>query len=294
MCTSDRAPALLRRDGFTLVEIVIALMITGLFAGFLFQLIQGHGSFVALQGAREEVQQNSRAALEVIASELRAVTPQGLVRGDADVLEFQSPRVFGLACAGGNATQLDIVVPAVDRSLFVVGGATGLRADLTAAGTRVYSPAIDAARAAVTAIDSIPPLGPGNNCAALQPSGAGLRAYRLRGTNFPAPVPAGNVVFLYDLVRYDVGESDGYRWVRRGNTVGAQQPFVGPLVSGAGLRFRYYANTSATPVSAPGTSSSNLQQVDRIEVLVNTRSRGASQRNVQTQRDSLNVFLRNQ
>jgi hypothetical protein len=100
---------------------------------------------------------------------------------------------------------------------------------------------------------------------------------------------------VYDLVRYTTGASEGAQWVTRGNTISAQQPFVGPLESDNALRFRYFAANSATPMATPpGTTGTQLRQVSRIRVVVAARSRGSSGATQQVERDSVTVFLRNQ
>src|SRR5687767_12028100 len=63
----------LDRSGFTLIELLVAIVIGSVVVGSLFQMISGQGRFVELQSAREEVQQNGRAAVELIGSELRTI-----------------------------------------------------------------------------------------------------------------------------------------------------------------------------------------------------------------------------
>ena len=60
----------LRRPGagFTVVELMVAIVLTGILATIMFQLMQGQGRFAGLQDARQEVQQNDRGALDLITS----------------------------------------------------------------------------------------------------------------------------------------------------------------------------------------------------------------------------------
>lgn len=275
--------------GFTLVEIMVALVLASVFAGIIFQLIRGQGRFVEVQSARQEVQQNARAAVEVIGSELRGATAQGLLRGEDGVIEYMAPRFFGLTCPNGTSTQVDVIAPVVDASALTVGSSTGLMVDI-AGDPRTYSPATGT-RARVTAMAGVNLAT--SNCAGMGPAGPAT-VYRLTGTNFPV-VPAGRSIFTYDIVRYDVAADDGgLPWVRRGNTVaGGQQPFVGPLESSTALRFRYFTAGSSVPMTAPGTTVANLRQVNRVRVVISARSKGPTSATRQIERDSVTIFLRN-
>lgn len=281
-----------RDAGFTLVEIMVALILASIFATIIFQLIRGQGRFVEVQSARQEVQQNARAAVEVIGSELRGATAQGLLRGEDGAIEYMAPRFFGLTCPNGTSTQVDVIAPTVDASALTVASSTGLMVDTsTIPTTRGYAPATGA-RASVTAMAQVA-LNT-SNCAGMNPAGT-TSVYRLTGTNFPLVV-AGRSVFTYDIVRYDVANDDsGLPWVRRGNTVaGGQQPFVGPLESSTALRFRYFAANSNTPMpTAPGTNVTNLRLVSRVRVVIAARSKGPTSATRQIERDSVTILLRN-
>ena len=109
MCTSDRS----RRAaaGFTIVELLVGLVLASIFATILFQLVRGQSRFVAIQSAREEVQQNVRGALDIIASELRAVPAGGLMQGDASTIRFLVPRAIGVHCGGGTPNAMTVLFP---------------------------------------------------------------------------------------------------------------------------------------------------------------------------------------
>jgi prepilin-type N-terminal cleavage/methylation domain-containing protein len=84
----------LNRAGFSLIELLVALMISGLLATVMFQLMSGQGRFVEIQSAREEVQQNSRAALDLIGNDLRTLPGgESLVRADDDSITVRTARI---------------------------------------------------------------------------------------------------------------------------------------------------------------------------------------------------------
>ncbi|MBD0320507.1 MAG: prepilin-type N-terminal cleavage/methylation domain-containing protein, partial [Gemmatimonadetes bacterium] len=100
-----------RRAGFTLVELLVAVVLTGLLATILFQMIRGQTTFTQMQSAREEVDQNTRGALELITSELRAVPSAGIVTASADRITFRLPRVWGILCAPATAGRANALFP---------------------------------------------------------------------------------------------------------------------------------------------------------------------------------------
>src|SRR5690606_941020 len=95
------------------------------------ELVGGQARFVEMQSAREEVQQNTRAALELIGSELRALPPGGaLVRAADDSITLRTARFWGVVCAIGGATSLDIALPALAGASFATNTGTGVVVNL--------------------------------------------------------------------------------------------------------------------------------------------------------------------
>jgi prepilin-type N-terminal cleavage/methylation domain-containing protein len=297
MCFAKRAR---QTAGFTLVEVLVALTIALILSGVVFQLIRGQSRFVTVQSAREEVQQNTRGALELMASELRSVEPGGLVETDSNSVSFLLPRAWGLYC-GGTATQMSAVFPDFPTEMRALNSASGVIAD-TAAATppRKWGPSpVDAARATVTAIATFDVTAAGNPCAALRPTtipSPSSQGLRLDGTNLPTP-PVGNLVYLYQYVRYDVAQSGGEWWIRRSNGMSGastvQQPLAGPIPAGAGLRFRYWEGAAGNQLGPRRTTRADLTRVARNGIAVRTQSRARSGSAVQQQADSLTVLLWN-
>src|SRR5215211_5199727 len=86
------------RRGFTLMELLVALMISSFLVTVIYQLMDGNSRFVRTQSAREEVQQNARAAIDVMAGDLRTVQPTAILAMGPDSLRFYMPRAFGVLC----------------------------------------------------------------------------------------------------------------------------------------------------------------------------------------------------
>ena len=283
------------RAGFTLVEVLVALVLAVMLGGVIFQVVQGESRFATVQSAREEVQQNARGALEIVASELRSAHRQGLVAADTNQITFLLPRIWGISCGNASATSLSVVFPNAGGTAFTLNEASGLMADSTSGNDWGPNP-VSTARAVVTGLAAVNLGASGNPCAAVRSTaGTNLVAYTLTGTGFPASVPAGRTVYLYQLMRYDVGQVGSEWWVRRSNgTPGGsnQQPLAGPLNDQNGLAFMYFDETG-TRIAQPVNTFATLKTVARIKVTVNTRSRAQGRANL-TETQSTSILLRNQ
>jgi prepilin-type N-terminal cleavage/methylation domain-containing protein len=277
-------------NGFTFVELVVAITIAGIFAAIVFQLMQGQGKIVAYQSSRQEVQQNARGAVEIIGSDLRGVTPWSIAQANANSIRIWAPRAWGSWCwtnAGG--TEMHILVPTAAAGQMGTNATTGVQVDISATDVPVMSPGPAGARAAVDSVRATTLAG--SNCGSHNPSGA-VTPYVLKGSNFPNPGVA-NAVALYDVVVYDVQQSEGQYWVHR-TTGGVAQPLAGPLNGATGLRFEYFAAGAATPMAAPGNTTATIETIRRIRAVVNTKSRSDAGGTYVYETDSLTVFVRNQ
>jgi prepilin-type N-terminal cleavage/methylation domain-containing protein len=289
--SSDRRPRP-APNGFTFVELVVAITIAGIFAAIVFQLMQGQSKLVAYQSSRQEVQQNARGAVELIGSDLRGVTPWSIGQADANSLRVWVPRAWGSWCfTNGARTEMHILVPTAAATQMGTNSTTGVQADISTTDVPVMSPAPSAAPRAT--VDSVRPatLAQTPQCAAMNPLG-NVTPYILKGANFPTPT-LPNAVSLYDVVTYDVQTSEGQSWVYR-TTAGSAQPLAGPLTGATGLRFEYFAAGAAAPMAAPGATAATLETIRRIRVVVNTKSRSDAGGSYAYETDSLTVFVRNQ
>jgi prepilin-type N-terminal cleavage/methylation domain-containing protein len=280
--------------GFTLVELMVALVVGGVLAGVIFQLLGGQVRFVEMQSAREEVQQNARAAVELIGSELRTVPPgDGLEMAHGDSATLRVPRVWGVVC-GSASGSLTVAVPRLVGVGYGVNAATHVAVDVRGGGASAdWSNAVR-----VTAVGAA-----GAPCGDALGATAESRTLTLTGTptspttnRTPSP---GDVVYLFDRVTYRVGTSTTAEgtWVQRRIGGGANQPMAGPIVGSesagsSGLRFHYFANASATPLSAP-LSAAQRQSVNRVSMIVRTRSRAGAPGAEQVQEDTVVISLRN-
>jgi prepilin-type N-terminal cleavage/methylation domain-containing protein len=285
----------LARSGFTLIELMVGVVIMGLLTTALWQLVRAQSSFVAFESQREDVQENGRAALEIIAGDARAVLPQGLLVARDTVLVMALPKAWGVTCAATTATRVTAVFPTLSPDAFTVlgNGGTGLVVNTSATSTPAWSPrpTLAGARPTVTAAATV--------AASTCPTASGgVVAYQFTGTSFPV-VPKGTLVALYQLVRYDAGQSDGKWWVRRSNgllssSTFSMSPMAGPLPARDSVSFSYYTGPTATLVAPePGTDTTALNALSRIKLKVVTISSSGYRGTYSRSRDSAVVLLRN-
>lgn len=282
-----------REAGFTLIELMVSLVISGILAVVIFQLIEGQGRFTSMQSAREEVQQNSRASLELIASELRAVPPEGITVAKDTTIDFRLPRTWGVVCRD---------LPAADNVAWIAAPAgtfpdpfptnvelaegTEWGLALESATPGVYDTATISAVASNTA--------PCESALAISAAKDVSQYYGFTVANLSNVAGASgarNVVgaraFLYQRVRYDLGKSSGYEgtWLRRRTLDGRSvpQPMAGPVVGSRGLSLTYFGTAGA--LAQPVTPAA----VRRVQVKVSMESRN---KKLAQDTDSLVIHLR--
>lgn len=279
------------RRGFTLVELMVALVIGSLIIGVVLQFVSGQTRFASVQTAREEVQQNARGALEVVSSDLRGALAEGIIFADDDALEFMLPRRWGVVCA---VVAGDIVAafPNLPGETIPTGAGAGLMTFTNGA----WAPALPSFATVATATPDAIDANPG--CGTRRIEGD-VVAFRLAGTDLPPALP-GDRVAVYQKVKYEVGAGPGGDWLYRSNGVGDDgdynmQPLAGP-VDPTQVGFRYFdaPDTDAPAlIAAPGAGAAAVG-VRMIRLRVRMTSRQALDgQTSQVEQDSATVQIRN-
>lgn len=254
------------RRGFTLVELLVALVLVGIVAASIYQLLINNQRIYLEQTERVDLNATIRAAVALLPSELKEADATDALESDilgiwADSISFKAMRALYVLCQTpptGTTTSGNIVayrstafgirgVDAGSDSMLVFSeGSPYLRADNTWLHANVsgvsYGSACPGSAASVTfALTGIEPSGGLNNVTASAP----VRAYE-----------------VIKIVTYTDALGDlwlGRREYQKGSGWSSTQPLLGPLAA-SGLQFTYYdssGNVTATPAN-----------VARIEVRV--------------------------
>lgn len=284
------------------MELLVALMISTILVTVIYQLMVGNSQYVQMQSSREEVQQNARAALDVIASDLRTVPPSGIRAMGPDSIRFYLPRAWGVLCdtidtTSGTAWALFPASLVTNPDFFG-------REHWGVAVEQTPSPATHTDRwrfvTAPTRQTS------GDPCSTVQPNLNPARHLTL-GFNRPSGaqfVDAGTIlpgtqVVVFEEVRYDVAPSASSAipgsWIRRmvGRVGGAinMQPMAGPVPATDALRLQYFQADGVTTATTPA-------DVRRVSIRVIAQSRaesgtGSSRAPTEMDTVSTEVYLRN-
>jgi len=279
------------RRGFTLIEVMVAITITFILATVLYKLLASQTRFTALNSAQQEVQQNARGALEMIAADIRVTPSGGIATAGLNTVTLYVPKAFGILCTS-SSSDMYAVFPVVPSTTLATGNVTTpmgvVRWDSV---TKAWKTG-DGTTSTVTQIST----GAVGNCPNNNISG-NVAVYRLQGSHFPLG-NVGDLVGAFDVVQYSAGQSTitGTRdsvWVKRATTaIGSEQPLAGPLPSSGSLIFRYYTTaTGGTPLG--GLPLTNPTGIKRVTVVLTTRNRWRKDISL-TSTDSVTVFLRNQ
>lgn len=224
------------RAGFTFMELLVALVISGILVTVIFQTLLGFARVAEQQSAREEVQQNARAAIELISSELRATTVHGLTV-ESNRIIFRLPSARGLLCRVDG----DVV-----HVLFPPGSETLAADTLASLGFGGSEDAFPVRREAAANQPGDFAECTGDDRLGTLDQGAGLQVRRLM-VEAPAPAdpdPADHpvAVYLFRTVEYGVDSfaSAPGLWLYRRSRAGVpRDPLAGPLPDVDGLRFEH-------------------------------------------------------
>lgn len=290
MPASAKGVVRLGRQGFTLVELLVSLVIGALLTGVILQLMQGQASFVDIQSARQEVQQNARGTLELLSSELRAVPPGAITVAQANRIEFRVPRVWGITCSamsGGSGTVWVLIPQGTFPADFPADPATATHwgfAVPAVGGGGSWRWLTIASRATGTPVcDPTFNMADLRNYSAIQLGYSGLGNAR----------PVGSDVFIYQHVIYEAGTgtSSTRTWVKRNNGSSTTQVMAGPLTATNGLVFDYWCATGK--IAPPGSSSSGFPKLRAVQAKVTMESTRGTTAGRQLETDSALIALRN-
>jgi prepilin-type N-terminal cleavage/methylation domain-containing protein len=245
-----------RLRGFTITELMIAMVIAGIIGVALTRLVINQARFVGTQDGMMRARGGARAALNMLTSELRMVADSGLVQASRDSVTLRVPYAFGVACSQvSGATQVSLL-PA-DSAAFASAVISGYAWRDSTGKYNFVQPATIGA-------------GSTSYCVSLSPAVTTLSA-----PGWPATVVAvtpnvvatqpGSAVYLYQLVRYAFAPSAQLAgrigmWRSVAGT-GIREELVTPFDSSA--RFEFLVGQ---PLTVQETPPPNLDDVRGLRV----------------------------
>ena len=125
--------------GFTVIELLAAFALFSVIMASAVGLLMSQRSLYDVQADRMALQRNVRAAVDLVASELRSIPAGGVIKGSSDSVVVRYPIRWGLVCGYTNkekavkggpppppAPDAEIYMPTMDDALFSQEVQTGL------------------------------------------------------------------------------------------------------------------------------------------------------------------------
>jgi prepilin-type N-terminal cleavage/methylation domain-containing protein len=274
------------RRGFTLVELLIALVLLGLVSTAIYQVLNTNQRTYLAQTQRIDMQQNIRAGAAILPGEFRT-----LDAGEGDIqqmtatsITIRAIRKLGFMCAPptlggglGNNVFTARVSPAYGNGAFTVndsllvyweGDPTTRSDDSWIAGQVQKVDAVTAGGCLDTGTPGAPHPGYTVTITPPWPVGNAPSGVAFNTANM---ITNGSPVYGFQTVTYALWQSPSdNRWYV-GMTVAGQptQPLIGPLTGSTGLTFNYY--TAAGAVAATPAQVAQIEIILRAETVAQVR-----------------------
>lgn len=237
--------------GFSLAELVVALVLAGLIGLALARLVISQARFVAGQDGMLQARSTARAAVNVMTADLRALTPGSLRAATKDSITVRVPYAFGVACQQSGGGVNASLLPG-DSSLYNTATASGYAFRDSTGVWQFIEPATVA----------------GGTCSPVGPAIVTLGA-----TGWPATVVKvspndvrtheGDLIYLYQVVRYALAPSATLPgrlalW-RTVLSTGARDELAAPFDTGSTIQF--LVGSRLTVVTTPPAALDSVRGV---------------------------------
>ena len=274
-----RTTPLRQRAGYTLVELLIAIMILGIVATAMTRLMVSQANFTSAQSALRGARSVSRDAYNILMTDLRMVQDSGgLVFAKKDSVRVRVPMAYGLVCNVAAGYTTVSLVP-TDSALFALGTYGGTAYRDTASGVFQWFPV---SSGDVIASESVP------GVCTDSVTGAGIFSMTYKGRSstilrvkrMPG-APVATAMFVYQEILYAFDASTAFPGrglgLYRTVTGGARDEVIAPFDTSARFRFYVY-NQDTSQFAVP----SNISSIRGLDLVLNGRSiRPASGTNTQ-------------
>lgn len=238
------------RAGFTLIEVIVALVLTAVIGAAITSVFITQSKFYDQQEKVGFARGVSRGAMNMMMTELRMLDrDSGVVSATSTSITVRAPYALGLACTSSP----DFVISVIPGDTLMEVKASGYA--YRQLNGRYHYVKNTAAPATGTNPDV-------NACSGANvgmiPAAQGGRVLRLTPTP-PSVVPAGTPVLLYQVVTYEFKESveiPGRLALWREVEDQPAEELVAPFASTAG--FRFYVDDAVAAVATPPTNLARL------------------------------------
>ena len=114
-----------RRPGLTIIELLVTVIILGIVGGGMVRMLTSQARFYEHQGAGRSARSISRAAVNVLLSEMRMVdAPNGVVAATPTALTMRVPYALGVYCGSPSGISTVALLP-TDSAMLAEPGFTG-------------------------------------------------------------------------------------------------------------------------------------------------------------------------
>lgn len=252
-----KANAMLRA-GFTLVEVMIALVLTAVIGAAVTSVLVTQSRFYDEQEKVSSARAVSRAAQNIMLTEFRAVeVDHGVIAAGPDSIVLRAPYALGVSC-GTNLTMVHVDLMPVDSVLFADARFAGY---LWRDTTDVRYTAVEGAGVTLNPVAGTSP-----TCTTARVATSGQTVAVSRPATGPTP-PPGAAILLFQRVVYrfdddpDVPDARAlYREVA-GSPHGREM-MAGPFARSA--RFRFFEMHATTATDAPPADLSRIRGVEVV------------------------------
>jgi prepilin-type N-terminal cleavage/methylation domain-containing protein len=272
--------SLLARRGFSLIELMIALVLLGVVSTAIYKVLVNNQRVYLAQTQTIDLQQNIRAAVAILPAEFRELDAAD---GDIsamgpDSIRMRAMRQLAFVCPlapilGGGIGQIDLKIRATpmfgnrqtfaqnDSILVYWEGNPGTRSDDTWLPAQVKAVATGpvCADSGPAGVGTVPRAG---FTLTLQPQWINNPLLNVAGA-----ITAGAPVRRFDKVAYrsyQAADGNWYLGQRNPANGGTIQPVVGPLTGANGITFSYYDSI--------GTATTDSSKVAQIQIVLRART----------------------
>jgi prepilin-type N-terminal cleavage/methylation domain-containing protein len=249
------------RRGFTLAEIIIALIIVAILGAALTRLVIAQSRFFTREYDARNARSVARASMNLLLSELRMVQDSGgvdSVSTDGRTVRLIVPYAYGLACGTTGSATIVSLLP-TDSSVLAVAEYDGYAWRNSAGRYVIVNPP------APQGADAIEPYGSPDICTDSGPGEAGIATLTINGrsgqivqvTPAAAGIAVRTPVFLWQKITYSFASSatyPGLYGLYRTAAGGPREEILAPFDSSARFKF-YVPNQDTSQTAVPPLSS---------------------------------------